>query len=157
MITIEEFMRNVGIKDRRTVLKWINSDLIPGIQKDCDTQAILIPDSARRPFLPRVKPTSDVYSIYSSMVQGCIKRQHICHRTYPFLSEGEFDRMVGNLIDAGLIFSRVDNGILNRYYRQHRLRSFTTAACNLFGSIYLLALLRAFLVAPNASENLEQL
>ena len=40
-MTIENFMKNYGLKSRKTVLSWVDNDLLPG----ADVENNYVPDS----------------------------------------------------------------------------------------------------------------
>lgn len=114
MITMEAYMKNIGVKNKSTVEKWVEAGLIPGVQTDQKTNELLFPDSARKPFSPRVNEKSDANAIYASMVCACINRRHISPQIYPFLSKGEFYNMIDELVEVRLISRRMEDGI--EYY-----------------------------------------
>lgn len=108
MLTMKEFMKRVGVTKKKYVIAWVEEGLIPSVQKEGDTY--LFPDSARRPYRSHCKPNSDAKTIRGSIVNACLKRQHILASTF-YLSEGEFKSYVDDLIKAGLITLRKEDGI----------------------------------------------
>lgn len=110
MISENEFMKRNGVSKKEYVRQWIEEGLIPGVIKDESTGELLFPESARRPYRPRCKSTAKAPTIMTSIVKACIKRQHVSARTYS-MSPSEFQNMVQQLEIAGLIKSRIDNGI----------------------------------------------
>ena len=57
-MTIKEFMNNNGLKNRSTVEKWINDELIPNASIEND----YIPNSARVPYTKaRAKKAESIY------------------------------------------------------------------------------------------------
>lgn len=112
-MTINEFMKKVGVSKKKYVEKWIENGLIPGVSKDLKTGEWIFPDSARRPYISRCKPNADASTIRASILNACIKRQYISNKTY-YLSEGEFLRYIDELINADLISIRIEDQII--YY-----------------------------------------
>lgn len=110
-MTVAEFMKKTGVSKRKYVEAWITQDLIPNVKRDETTGALCIPDSARRPYCPRVKADSDANAIRASMLNACLRRQHISPKIYWFLSEGEFFGYINDLIRAELIRERVEDEI----------------------------------------------
>lgn len=110
-MTVAEFMKNTGVSKRKYVEEWIAQDLIPNVTRDETTGALEIPDSARRPYRPRLKPNADANTIRASMLNACIRRQYICPKTYGFIGEDEFYGYINDLIEAELIRERVIDGI----------------------------------------------
>lgn len=108
MLTMKEFMKKVGVTKKKYVLDWINEERIPGIQKEGDTY--LFPNSARRPYRSHCKPKSNAKTIRGAIVNACMKRQHISASTF-YLSEGEFESYIEDLIQAELIALRKEDGI----------------------------------------------
>lgn len=100
-------MKRTGATKKRYVLEWISDDLIPGII--CENGEYLFPNSARRPYKARsAKPNAK--TIRTSIVNACLKRQHVTNRTFD-LSKGEFNGFIQDLVNAGLIIERVEDGI----------------------------------------------
>lgn len=112
MINIDQYMKKVGVTKKCYVLDWLQHDLIPGVQKD-DKGVYWFPDSARRPYKSRCTPNSDAKTIRGAIVNACLKRHHISASTF-YLSEKEFESYVTDLIRAGLIVQRDEDGIV--YY-----------------------------------------
>lgn len=106
-MNIETFMKNYGLKEKKTVIKWINKALIPG----ANLSKNYIPNSARPPYTKaRAK---NVSSIYCSMVKACLERRHILPKLYR-LCDDEFNGYIEQLVRAGLITKRTTDNI--QYY-----------------------------------------
>lgn len=110
-MTITEFMDSFELKNKDTVLKWINEGYIPGAKKDIETNEFFIPELSRPPYTKARAKTTD--SIYKSIVKACIKRKGICAKLYK-LSELEFQVYIQELSQAGYIRVEVQNNI--KYY-----------------------------------------
>lgn len=107
MLTIEEYMKKTRVSKKKYVLEWVSDDLIPGTI--CENGECLFPDSARRPYKARAtKPNAK--TIRTSIVNACLKKQHVTNKTF-HLSEGEFNGFIRDLVNAGLIVERVEDGI----------------------------------------------
>lgn len=110
---IKEFMERTNVSKMKYVEKWIEMKYIPGVTRDKKTGEWVFPESARRPYKPRHKVTADAMTIRASMVNACIKRCHISKEIFK-MSQGEFEAYVKELVVAGLIRIRTENGII--YY-----------------------------------------
>ena len=108
MLTMQEFMKKVGVTKKKYILDWIEKELIPGVQKNDDTY--LFPDSARRPYRSRCKTNCSAKTIRGAIVNACLARQHILPSTF-CLSEGEFQSYIDDLIKVGFIVRREEDGI----------------------------------------------
>lgn len=106
-MTINEFISNYNIKNKRIVLDWIKKDLIPlaDVEKD------YIPDSARPPYTRARARNSK--SIYISIVKASYNRRHVMPQLYK-ICEDEFRGYISRLIQAGIIEARISDGI--EYY-----------------------------------------
>ena len=101
-MTIVQFSEENN-KSLKTVLVWIYNGLIPMASVDRN----YIPDSARIPHTSSAVKTS---SIYVSIVDACIKRRHVCPKTFK-MCEGEFLAIIERLVNANLIERRVADGV----------------------------------------------
>lgn len=106
-MTIKEFMRNNGLKNRSTVEKWINDELIPNASIEND----YIPNSARVPYTKARAKKAE--SIYRSILKACRERKHVLPQIYKMSSE-EFNQYINQLENAGLINKRTEDGV--EYY-----------------------------------------
>ena len=103
-MTIDTFKSNYGIKQKKTVIKWISGNLIPG----ADLLNDYIPDSARPPYTKaRAK---DANAIYCSIVKAACERRHVLPQLYKICA-AEFDGYINRLVEAKLIVARVTDNI----------------------------------------------
>lgn len=109
-MTLTEYMKNTGVTKRKYVEEWLDKDLIPGVSKDTQTGEYVFPNSARRPYRPRLKSTANATTIRTSILNACLKRQYISCDIYN-MSHGEFQSFVNDLLKAELIIERVEDGI----------------------------------------------
>lgn len=109
-MTINEFMKKVGVSKKKYVEKWIECDLIPGVIKDDETGEWFLPNSARRPYRSKCRANASASTIRASILRACLKREHISNETYN-MSEGEFLRFIEELVNADLISVRIEDGI----------------------------------------------
>lgn len=107
-MTIKEFMNAFELKNEKTVLNWLEKDLIAGAHKDEETGEWGIPELARPPYTRARAKTAD--SIYVSIVDACNKRKSVCAKLYK-ISEIEFEEYISNLVAAKLISIKEVNGI----------------------------------------------
>lgn len=117
---MKEFMRRTGVTKKKYVEKWIEEGLIPGVTADPVTGEYIIPPYARRPYRPRYKPNADATTIRTSMLNGCLKRQHISPEIYD-MKPLEFFGYINDLKALGLIREWESDGVT--YYD-------TTAKCD---------------------------
>lgn len=112
MIDIEAYKAKCGISSNRYVEGWLKEDLILGARSGPSLEDYCFPDSARRPYRYRgkIKPTTDATSIRAHIVNACIRREHIT-KEMCFATQGEFNRMIEDLANCGLISVRVEDGI----------------------------------------------
>ncbi len=112
-MTIKEYINKTGVTKRVYVEDWVKKDLIPAVKEDENTGELIFPNSARRPYRPRLKPNAKATAIRASISNACLKREYISCRIYN-LSIGEFESLVDDLVMSGLICKRVEDGIV--YY-----------------------------------------
>lgn len=103
-MTIEEFMENKGIKNRKTIEEWIRKGYIP----KASIKDNFIPNSARVPYTKARAKNSK--SIYVSIVKASSKLQHVVPSMYK-ICDDEFDGYINRLIEARLIDKRVSDGV----------------------------------------------
>ena len=94
----------------KTVDKWLNDGLIPGAFKD-ESGEWFIPNSARVPYVKARAKTKD--SIFVSIVNASYQGFHVMAKLYG-ISDKEFDGYITQLVSAGLIIIRKEDGVL--YY-----------------------------------------
>lgn len=112
-MTLKDYMKKSGVTKRKYVEDWLEKDLIPGVGKNTQTGEYIFPDSARRPYRPRFKPTANATTIRTSILNACLKREYISCTIYN-MSNGEFLSFISDLTKAGLIIERIEDGII--YY-----------------------------------------
>lgn len=114
MMNLHNYMKKVGVTKAKYVERWIEQDLIPGIEKGESLVDTKFPDSARRPYCEgSLKPGLPADKIRAHIVKACIQRKHIT-KDICFASQGEFDCYICDLEKAGLITKRIEDGIV--YY-----------------------------------------
>ena len=114
MMSLQEYMRKVGVTKTEYVERWIERKLIPGIEQGESLADTKFPDSARRPYCEgSLKPELSADKIRAHIVKACIQRRHITKDTC-YASQGEFDGYICDLERAGLITKRLEDGIV--YY-----------------------------------------
>lgn len=122
MMSLQEYMRKVGVTKTKYVERWIERNLIPGIEQGESLADTQFPDSARRPYCEgSLKPELSADKIRAHIVKACIQRRHITKDTC-YASQGEFDGYICDLERAGLITKRLEDGIV---YYDSTLRSDT--------------------------------
>lgn len=122
MMSLQEYMRKVGVTKTKYVERWIERNLIPGIEQGESLADTKFPDSARRPYCEgSLKPELSADKIRAHIVKACIQRRHITKDTC-YASQGEFDGYICDLERAGLITKRLEDGIV---YYDSTLRSDT--------------------------------
>lgn len=114
-MTIKKYMEITGVTKRKYVEKWIQEGLIPGVKHNKNTGEYIFPPSARRPYRSRLKSDSDALAIYTSMLNACLKREHISPATYrSIMNDNQFYTYINELISNELIIQRIEDGII--YY-----------------------------------------
>lgn len=114
MIDLKGFMRNTGVTRKEYVDQWIDKGLIPGAERDTYAKTYSFPDSARRPYRNKsLKAGLAGNKLRAHIVKAAINRQHITANAC-FMSDGEFQDMISELVKAGLIRIRVEDDI--EYY-----------------------------------------
>lgn len=122
MMSLQEYMRKVGVTKTKYVERWIERNLIPGIEQGESLADTQFPNSARRPYCEgSLKPELSADKIRAHIVKACIQRRHITKDTC-YASQGEFDGYICDLERAGLITKRLEDGIV---YYDSTLRSDT--------------------------------
>jgi hypothetical protein len=96
MQSIEQFMALRNVKNKNTVLRWINSGYIPGTILDKDSKEYKIPDNARCPYVERGNCKGN--AIYRSIVKASAKGKHVVYQLYD-LPKDEFDFYIKCLIE----------------------------------------------------------
>ena len=116
-MTIDEFMDSFNINKKSIVLKWLESNLIPGSYKNGEW---VIMNLARPPYTrARAKNAS---SIYISIVKACNMRKGVCAKLYK-ITEEEFDVYIAELMKAGLIITKKECET-NYYFATPKSESF---------------------------------
>ena len=103
-MTIEEFMINYNIKNKKKILNWISEDLIPG----ANIKNNYVPNSARPPYTKARAKNSQ--AIYHSIVLASSRRYHVLPKIYR-ICEDEFNGYIKRLVEANLISVRVTDDI----------------------------------------------
>ena len=109
-MTFKDYMKKTRVTKRKYVDEWLEKDLIPGVSKDSQTGEYIFPNSARRPYRPRLKSNANAPTIRASILNACLKREYIFHGIYN-MSHGEFLSFINDLLKAELISERVEDGI----------------------------------------------
>ena len=111
MLDLNGYMKKVGVTKKKYVSDWLAKDLIPGALQDESTGEYTFPESARRPYrCNSLKPTTKAPQLRAHIVKACINRHHIT-KDMCFMSEGEFNGMIDDLVNAGWIRLRIEDGI----------------------------------------------
>lgn len=111
MISLKEYMKNTGVTKVKYVERWLENDWIPGVIKGNRVSDTLFPDSARRPYRSRwLKPGINADKLRVHIVKACLSRCHIS-KELCFTSAREFEALVSELEQAGLICRSVEDGI----------------------------------------------
>ena len=112
-MTIKEYMAKTGVTKKKYVYDWIEKGLIPGVKQDDNTGEFIFPQSACRPYRPRLRANAKANIIYTSIVNACLKHQYISADIYG-MSSGEFQSFINELIAAELIKERLEDNVI--YY-----------------------------------------
>ncbi len=111
MISLKEYMNNTGVTKVKYVERWLENGWIPGVIKGNKVSDTLFPDSARRPYSSRwLKPGINADKLRVHIVKACLSRRHIS-KELCFASAREFEVLVSELEQAGLISRSVEDGI----------------------------------------------
>jgi len=111
MISLKEYMKNTDVTKVKYVEHWLENGWIPGVIKGNSVSDTLFPDSARRPYCSRwLKPGINADKLRVHIVKACLSRRHIS-RELCFTSAREFEALVSELEQAGLIRRSVEDGI----------------------------------------------
>ena len=108
MLTLSEYMKNVGVSKRKYVEDWLSKDLIPGVAKDENTGELLFPNSARRPY--KMCSTYNVNRIYANIIKASSIQRHVTNKTFS-LTQSEFESYINALINDGFIQKREEDGV----------------------------------------------
>lgn len=111
-LTIEEFANNNDVK-RKTVIKWIEQEYIPG----ANIENNYIPNRALPPYSEARARTSK--AIYKSILDAVRKRRYVLPKLYNITQE-EFDVYIEQLEKEGLIEVKVFDNI-EYYYATYKL------------------------------------
>ena len=99
---------------KQYVREWLEADLIPGVIPGETLEDTRFPDSARRPYRSgSLRAGLDADTLRAHIVKACIQRRHISHKQC-CMSKSEFDALIADLVSAGLVRVRVEDGI--EYY-----------------------------------------
>lgn len=114
MLNLKDFMEKVGVTKKCYVDSWIDKGLIPGAKRDLSTNTYTFLDSSRRPYQSHaLKAGLSAEKIRAHIVKASIMRQHITASAC-FMSLGEFQSMIHDLSNAGLIQIRTEDEV--EYY-----------------------------------------
>lgn len=104
-MTKSEFVDGTGAREK-TVNKWLENGYIPGAINNNGEWTI--PDSARAPYTEaRAKNRC---KIFASILMGSNKGKHVLPKIYK-ISENEFLTYVSQLVNAGLLVIRNEDGV----------------------------------------------
>ena len=111
MISLKEYMNNTGVTKVEYIERWLENAWIPGVIRGNKVSDTLFPDSARRPYRSRwLKPGINADKLRVHIVKACLSRRHIS-KELCFASAREFEALVFELEQAGLISRSVEDGI----------------------------------------------
>lgn len=106
-MTINEFQNRCKVS-RKTILKWLELGYIPGAIHNSETDQWGIPPHARPPYTKARAKTAQ--SICASIVDASNSRRHVFPALY-HLDSSEFEGYINTLVEAGLIYRRMVDGI----------------------------------------------
>ena len=108
-MNVSEFMQANGLRNRATVMKWLEAGLVPGAEQRSGEWEI--PPLARPPYTKARAKTAA--AVYVSIIEACNSRKGVCAKLYKMPAE-EFDTYIACLEKEGLITVREDGGV--KYY-----------------------------------------
>ncbi|MBR6950247.1 MAG: hypothetical protein IKH56_00780 [Oscillospiraceae bacterium] len=103
-------MEKVNVSKKKYVDAWIDKGLIPGAERDMETNTYRFPDSARRPYQKGLKGGMNAERLRTHIVKAALERKYISAEIC-FTSPREYKVMVDALVEAGLIQRRHEDGI----------------------------------------------
>ena len=110
MMDLKQYMKKVGVSRKEYVDRWLDKGLIPGAERDAETDTYRFPDSARRPYQKGLKGGMNADRVRTHIVKAALERKYISAEIC-FASPGEFQTMVDALVEAGWVVKRVEDGI----------------------------------------------
>jgi len=114
MLDLKRFMNKTGVTKKKYVDIWIDNKLIPGAVRDTDNNTYSFPDSALRPYqCSALKAGIGAEKKRVHIVKAALLEQHITAEAC-YESPGAFKTMINDLVSAGLIQRRTEDGI--EYY-----------------------------------------
>lgn len=112
MMDLKGYYEQTGVSKKEYVDKWIDKNLIPGANRDADKKNYQFLDSSRRPYQSRwLKPGAKADNLRAHIVKAALMRRYISH-TMCYMSKGEFDQMVSEMVEAGLLQLRTEDDIV---------------------------------------------
>lgn len=112
MMDLKGYFEKTGVSKKKYVDNWIDKELIPGATRDADTNTYQFLDSSRRPYQSRgLKPEAKADNLRAHIVKAALMRRHISHKMC-YMSKGEFDLMVAEMVDADLLQLRTEDGVV---------------------------------------------
>lgn len=112
MMDLKAYMKKVGVTKKEYVDNWIDLKLIPGATRDEEKQSYSFLDSSLRPYRDaKLKPGIDADRVRAHIVKAAINMQYISAEIC-YMSRGQFDTMVSEMVDAGILQLRAEDGIV---------------------------------------------
>ena len=109
MMNLMQYMEKTGVTKSKYVKEWIKKNLIPGVNSEGNEYSF--PDSARRPYCDgHLKAGLSAEKIRAHIIKATLARQHITASAC-YMSNGEFQAMISDLVDAGLVRIRIEDDI----------------------------------------------
>ena len=110
MMDLKQYMKKVNVSKKKYVDNWIDKGLIPGAERDAETNTYRFPDSARRPYQKGLKGGMNAERVRTHIVKAALERKYVSAEIC-FASPGEYQAMVDKLVEADLVQRRIEDGI----------------------------------------------
>lgn len=112
MMDLNGYLKKTGVSKKKYVDRWIDKDLIPGAKRDADKKSYQFLESSLRPYQNSgLKPGAKADNLRAHIVKAALLRQYISH-SMCYMSKGEFNQMVSEMVDAGLLQLRTEDGVV---------------------------------------------
>ena len=111
MMNLKQYMEKAQVSRKKYVDAWIDMALIPGAVRDEGRVNYSFPDSSRRPYRDSgLKPGVPADKLRAHIVKAAVARQYISAGSC-FMTQGEFDAMVDEMVAAGIVQRRTEDGV----------------------------------------------
>ena len=109
---LKGYMYKTGVTKKSYVDEWIDLHLIPGAERDEGKTVYQFVDSSLRPYRTNaLKPGLSADKLRAHIVKAAIARHYISAEMC-FMSRGEFDAMVSEMVEAGILQLRTEDDIV---------------------------------------------